>query len=296
MVLNKEWRKQMEDKESRVTLRELSELKEYLEGILQAHQKEIAVLLREEHNTKQAEEIEELKEKNLRLQQKMHLLERQAEEVKQINEMYQEKCALLTKECEEKDVLAAAGKKTICLLEQELDDFRKKNAEMQQESARVICDREACITSLEDRLNKYEKCYREIEEAFVLYGSLSGDLKMRLRNIFGTGSIYEFISAARDWNNIEGLWIFTKRRIVEGENEGVNCLVELFRFMFKAYSKHVNAKNFVMISPIEGERFDSDEHSIMGTKTDGKIAELLLDGICDAVTRKVVFKAIVKVI
>ncbi len=292
----KEWRKRMEDKESKIVVVELKELTECLKGILQTHQSEIALLLRDENNEKQMGIIGELKEKIVRLQEERHLLKREVEAIREQKEEYREKYVILNEEYEKKEQLLSADKETIRLLESELEEFKKKNAELQQESARLIRDRDATIVSMEERLGAYENRYREIEEALVLYHRLSGDLQIRLKNILGTGNLYEFLSATRDWNNIEGMWNFTKRRIVEGENTDVKGLVELFRFMFKAYLSHSNARSYVMISPDKGECYDSDKHSIMGTKTDGKIAELLLDGICDAVTKKVVFKAVVKVV
>lgn len=147
---------------------------------------------------------------------------------------------------------------------------------------------------LQDELKYYRKQYFQIDEVLCLYNKLSDESKQRLKNIFGIENTILFICALQKWNTIEGIWGFTKRRIIEDDNEDCSILSNLFRKIFLIYNENFN-DNYRLIEPHLEEKFDSDKHSIKGTRTDGNISEVLLDGIYDRISNRVIFKAIVKV-
>ena len=142
---------------------------------------------------------------------------------------------------------------------------------------------------------EYDKRYFKIDLAYSIYQSLSESVKQRVSNIFGNGNIYSFIAAASDWNSVEGIWSFTKRRIIEDDGNELDEIVKLFNFIFEVYCMFDENSRYELICPNVGERFNSDKQSIKGIKTDGQIEEVLLNGVYDKSVKKTVFKAIVKV-
>ena len=162
------------------------------------------------------------------------------------------------------------------------------------EKCRIIWEEEK--TQISDELDCIEKRFSRINVLYKHYNSLPISVKQRISNIFSNDNVYSMIVAVSDWNSIEGLWGFTKRRIIEGEIEGVCELVNLFTESFYRYSMIEGNGRYELISPNAGERFDSDKHSIIGIKTDGKIEKVLLGGIYDSVSKKTVFKAVVEIL
>ena len=149
---------------------------------------------------------------------------------------------------------------------------------------------------LEEKNRAYENKYSAIESASLAYQNLSENMKSRISNVFKDGNMYAMIVAAGDWGNITGIWNYVKRRIIEEEEKiDVDNLKKIFRFVFDAYSAINPNCKYKLISPEVGEKFDSDLQSIKGTKTDGRIEEVLLEGIFDENSRKVIEKALVKV-
>ena len=141
----------------------------------------------------------------------------------------------------------------------------------------------------------YESKFKDILNAYSLYYELSDEIKMRLKNIFGLNNIRCFIAATTEWNNVEGLWNFAKRRIVENEIDDAKGLVYLFRFLFQQYIQNVNNNGLELITPSIGERYDSDKHTILGVKTDGVVSKVLIDGIYNKSDNKVVFRSLINV-
>ncbi len=148
---------------------------------------------------------------------------------------------------------------------------------------------------IKEELQDYENKYQCINKAYEKYLGLNEIIKQRMSNIFIRDDIYSFISTVSDWNSIEGMWTFTKRRIIEEDIEGFDDLIDLFDDSFELYNQIDGNNQYELISPAIGDRFDSDKHSIKGTKTDGQIRDVLLKGIFDNVRGKVLFKAVVQI-
>lgn len=151
------------------------------------------------------------------------------------------------------------------------------------------------ILSLSKKLEEYTSFFEDAYGLYTHYNSLPLSLKQRMSNIFVNDNVYSMISVVSNWNCIEGLWGFTKRRIIEDENDGLDELVCLFSKAFELYSVIDGNDRYGLISPCIGEKYDSDKHSIKGIKTDGVIEKVLLDGIYDSISKKTVFKAVVQV-
>lgn len=255
---------------------EISPFKEYLERLLNEQTETIVSRI-----TDQKEETEKQDLKLARAQYESEykkrcdlelLVDTVNEEKYKIENQYQ----AVSAECENLKNKIAVASDTIKRLETEAE----KNAKY--------------IAKIETDSNLFKNRYADIDNAFDIYLELSNEMKQRLTNIFKAENIYGFMSAIGDWNNVEGLWGFAKRRIIEEESE-VEKLVLLVRFLFAAYKQQALVCNYELITPQIGEAYDSDRHSIKGLQTDGHISKVLLDGIFDVNTKRTVLKAIVEV-
>ena len=150
------------------------------------------------------------------------------------------------------------------------------------------------IKKVMEDFHAIETKYELIENTYALYNNLPDNIKMRMSNIFKKNNIYNFIVALSDWNNIEGIWGFIKRRIIEDECEALTDLIKLFLLGFSIYTLAEEKEKYILIQPKEGERYNSDEQSIKGIKPDGIIERVLLDGVFDLNSNKVLLKAVVE--
>lgn len=148
---------------------------------------------------------------------------------------------------------------------------------------------------IEKKFSIYETRYRKIDEAYSTYVRLSQEAKNRLKNVFKTDSIYGFIAASVEWRNVEGLWNFAKRHIVEKETEDTEELIYLFEFILQSYNFQASEKKYELLVPAIGDKFDSDRHTIIGIKTDGFVSKVRLSGIIDRDSAKVIQKALIEV-
>ena len=173
-----------------------------------------------------------------------------------------------------------------------IDSLEKEKTKI--EKCRITWEEEK--RQMSEELNGFEKRFSGINSLHKHYASLPSSVKQRISNIFSNDNVYSMIVAVSDWNSIEGLWGFTKRRIIEDEIEGLYELVNLFSEAFYLFSMIEGNGRYELIKPNVGDRFDSDKHSIKGIKTDGTIEKVLLSGIYDSVSKKTVFKAVVQIL
>ncbi len=176
------------------------------------------------------------------------------------------------------------------LLDKELINVRQKYNQLQLDYDSIKEEKD----SIEKSFAVYEAKYKSIDEAYIRYERLSEDVKGRLGNVFKTDSIYGFLTASVDWRNVEGLWNFAKRRIVEKEMTDTEELIYIFEFMLQAYNRLGNEK-YGLLMPDIGDKFDSDRHTIMGIKTDGFVSKVRLPGIVKLGSQRVVQKALIEI-
>lgn len=168
-----------------------------------------------------------------------------------------------------------------------------ENEKASTEQCRFTWEEEKRVMS--DKLVSFEERFSTINTLYEQYNGLPISVKQRISNIFANDNVYSIIVAVSDWNSIEGLWGFIKRRIIEDEKEGLSELINVFTESFSLYSLIEGTGRYKLIIPNIGDRFDSDIHSIKGIKTDGVIEKVLLTGIYDFVSKKIVFKALVQI-
>lgn len=238
----------------------------------------------------------QLKQELIQEKSKNSALEQQIKELKKMNTHYMQLLEEKQNECEVERKKAKSFEIQLNSIERENETKEieyRENERIYREQIQKV-EEEKLV--LEEKNRIYVDKYSAIESASLAYQNLSENMKSRISNVFKDGNMYAMIVAAGDWGNITGIWNYVKRRIIEEEGKmDVNNLKKIFRFVFEAYSEINPNCEYKLISPEVGEKFDSDLQSIKGTKTDGRIEEVLLEGIFAENSRKVIEKALVKV-
>ena len=133
-----------------------------------------------------------------------------------------------------------------------------------------------------------------IIEAYNAFSSLGTRTKERLRNIFVSDTLECFLSACFEWDNVEGIWNYVKREIIEKTDAEIDNLHTIFHFMFQGYNVRYREAQYVLISPAIGSKHVSGEQVILGIKTDGIVSRVCLEGY-KRPNGKVICKALVEV-
>ena len=271
------------------------EMREYFRELLKEQTTEIVSSINFAEKKKEQQEIFDLREKISQEKETREELERKVSELKKENSNLQK-------------ILEVKDSKMIEYLEYQ-GELKKENAKLviqnKQLAASLMDEQEKSEKNqsaleeekrkISDELKDYEDKFSLVYNLYNVYCLLPTNIKQRICNIFADENIYSMIVAVSNWNSIEGLWGFTKRRIIEDENEGLSELVDLFMESFRLYSVIDGSKRYELIIPGIGDRFDSDKHSIKGVKTDGIVEKVLLTGIYDSLLKKTVFKAVVQI-
>lgn len=285
------------------------DMRAYFEELLRGQTRDILSFLREAEETRSNDEIQKLNDQltaeKERLQELNNQLAMEKENSRSLESKIKDIEALhntLQKSYEEKssDYEEILQHKKKCESQVLLTENENEKLKCEIIEERKKADRELRVEKEEkkqalNKLKEYQDKFACISSAYTHYEKLPASIKQRVGNIFVRDNIYSFIVAVSDWKSIEGLWSFTKRRIIEDEKEGLSELVALFADSFTLFSLIDGSGRYELIRPVIGERFDSDKHSIKGLKTDGQIAEVLLNGIYDSATNKAVFKAVVQI-
>lgn len=271
------------------------DVREYFQQLFKEQTSELLLSLRKLEESEHAEEIQELKKQLCDEREINKSLSLKVQELECSYSRFSEFC-----EDKKRELNIISEQKRICENEAILLKNQNEHLKTKMSEAIIKCEEELQREKKENikltfKIDKYEKKYSWIESAYMNYQALHESVKQRLSNIFLRDDIYSFIVAMSDWNNIEGIWSFTKRRIIEDENKGVNGLVTLFSDAFTLFNIIEGNGRYKLINPKVGESFDSDIHSIKGIKTDGLVEEVLLCGIYDSIAKKPIFKAVIRI-
>lgn len=169
-------------------------------------------------------------------------------------------------------------------------EYRTKIQDLEKELKSEIDKRK----KIESSLDYYIHQFSDINQVLELYRTFSQEIRDQLKGIFGLGEGCEVIVALSKWGNIEEVWNFAKRRIIESPDASDTTWNEFFKSCLKIFQKTNRDKQIDFINPEEESKYDSDYESSIGIKTDGIVEKLLLVGVKDSVKQEIVFKAVVK--
>ena len=168
--------------------------------------------------------------------------------------------------------------------------YRTKIEDMEKELKSEIDKRKKIELSLDDYIHQFS----DINQVLEIYRMFSQEIREQLKGIFGLGEGCEVIVALSKWGNIQEVWNFAKRRIIESPDASDTTWNEFFKSCLKIFQKTNRDKKIDFINPEEESKYDSDYESSIGIKTDGIVEKLLLVGVKDSMKQEIVFKALVK--
>ena len=169
-------------------------------------------------------------------------------------------------------------------------EYKTKIQGIENELQLEIDKRKKIELSLDDYVHQFS----DINQVLEIYRTFSQEIRDQLKGIFGLGEGCEVIVALSKWGNIQEVWNFAKRRIIESPDASDTPWNEFFKSCLKIFQKTNRDKKIDFINPEEESKYDSDYESSIGIKTDGIVEKILLVGAKDSVKQEIAFKALVK--
>lgn len=188
-------------------------------------------------------------------------------------------------------------------LEQQITELRGKNTILEEnlrqkdvsinELKKQLSDKELQVNTLSSQIslkeselnglhqdcNNLETIRSNYEALDILpsYEKLSDKVKDGLSNIFHNISTPALLSSGIQENNITRLYDFLENRVREDILDNYNELNVLLRKLFGIYNLG-RKEPYVIIEPVTGDRYDSNENIIKNNAMDGTISKVWLFG------------------
>ena len=155
------------------------------------------------------------------------------------------------------------------------------------------------IRDLTVESDKFKKHYtsleiHELEDAYNEFKNLNTKTKSTIDALFPQPSFIGFISAGMRLSNISSLWEMAKRNIFNNNLEDIEKLNKIFRILITVYNRGLKERQFELICPEIGSKYDSSTSAIKEMKSSGTVKEVLLIGYKNTADQNV-HKAIISV-
>jgi hypothetical protein len=175
-------------------------------------------------------------------------------------------------------------------LEGEITRLTSKNNEL----STLQEDLHSQLVVKENQINRLSNRFKEAEAVYQYFLQLSPLTHDSLRRNLRGNSLEEFIYSGVQYENIESLWEYMRRSIMEEDLNDIPNLQVIFNYFFESYNKINPLFQFQMIAL--RQTFDGDQHMrSKDSKVMGPISEILLPGYINTKTSKVIKKSIVKI-
>ena len=141
-------------------------------------------------------------------------------------------------------------------------------------------EKDNLVQELNDIKSRYENL--NIDDNLILayneYSSLSSKTKDNLNSIFQQRTFLGFISCGLRLSNVTALWEFAKRNAFNNILDDITILNHIFCILIEVYNAGFNEKQYDLITPSVGTKFDSSSSSERTMKPDGTVQEVFLAG------------------
>lgn len=114
--------------------------------------------------------------------------------------------------------------------------------------------------------------------AYQNFDSLSEKTKNSLVSVFPRGTFLGFVSSGLRLNNIASLWETARRNIFNDNLEDIEKLNEIFTILLNVYNEGSQNKQFELVIPEIGSKYDSQSCSIKELKSSGTVSKVYLAG------------------
>lgn len=186
------------------------------------------------------------------------------------------------------------------------EDSSEKELQLQKELAAVReqlqslkIERDSLIAKKEEYRSKYlplKSLFQKQMRVFHMYQNLSAHSLDALTGIFKGNSFEEFLACGVQPGNIDALWEFARSEILLSRTEDLTSLRELILYFIDLYNRTGDVPILGIQDVNPKDTFDVDLHiRTQDSKPAGKIQEIILPGLTNALTGAVIKKAVVRV-
>lgn len=184
-------------------------------------------------------------------------------------------------------------------LTQQLSQLQKQEQaaqEQRQYAEQCLVEQQKQTTFYADALRKLQQQFSNVLAAYNEYEQLMPTTKARLAGIVKADNMETFISCGVQYENIDPLWEFIKREIIEERLEDVEKLENIFDFFLQAHNGIYTSPLFVRTTVTIGELLDEDVHiRTSNSRVTGPVQRVYLAGYRNMKTNKIVKKSVVLV-
>lgn len=221
---------------------------------------------------------------------------------RELKEKYEQENKSLKEKITELENNIDKMKTEIANLNEELKTEKQKGQENQQtignlneELKTVKQNGQKEIDGLTVKLEHYNSLeIHELEDAYNEFKNLNTKTKSTIGALFPQPSFIGFISAGMRLSNISSLWEMAKRNIFNNNLEDIEKLNKIFRILITVYNRGLKERQFELICPEIGSKYDSSTSAIKEMKSSGTVKEVLLIGYKNTADQNV-HKAIISV-
>lgn len=175
-------------------------------------------------------------------------------------------------------------------LEKEREDFRRYREETDgrlQEATRHMTE-----------LAHYRDAYKDLDDAYRRFCSLSDNRRFSLGGFFGEGkSAQDFLSGLLQQSHLEDFWEYIARLLVGGNTpkEEAETLIYLFDFAFDMVNRSERLPLYVRVSPEVGDDFDRDNMDCLpGSPRLGSVRRVIFAGFAHRESGRTVKRSLVE--
>lgn len=146
-------------------------------------------------------------------------------------------------------------------------------------------------------VNSFEERFSKLIEHFKEYKSLSNDVRTGLSDIVCCNNEVLFIASCSAPERLMAIWDYIKRAIIDGTRteRDICSLSKVFDYAFNIYNSSLNHPMYTRDNVKEGDYFDEDRHiRYPGSKTSGKISQVVLKGYISNNTGKIIRCSLVR--
>lgn len=152
------------------------------------------------------------------------------------------------------------------------------------------------LEQVQQELMYYKKNYTKVDKIYNQYQLLSPVTQADLRGIFKHSNFEDFMACGTQIDSIEGLWDYTKFKIMQEQTEDVKLLKSLVEYFMERYNATFSEPIFIKQKVSVGDSFDVEEYmKTSDSRSSGDIKEVCLIGYINTQTRKIVRKSLVRI-
>lgn len=138
--------------------------------------------------------------------------------------------------------------------------------------------------------------FSELENIYKVYMELSEKTRDSLSGIFKGNSIEEFIFCGVQYQNLESLWEYIKREIIEENLNEKDKLKDIFDYFFEAHNLIYEKPLYKRTDVVLQEKFDDEFHiKVLSENASGKIKEVVFEGYINCNNQKIIKKSLVRI-